>query len=662
MISLKKFSMKNFMIIESVEFDFSDGIFHVISGDNGAGKSAVLDGLALILFENKRADSYKEYVRYGSEHAILHLDALFNGSPIVFDIVINSSDKKSPLERKMTYKDVEYVNSEIKTFLQENVDLSVIENVMFSMQKEDSNVSKLSPAQRRDLFRNMFNITFEEESKIIQENLDTLASEIESYNNDLSYLKNKRFTRKPLNEILSEDKIKETKLILKKSRDELSLLRGYKLAQELYVRLKRNKAQVQTLTEENIKHRKKIDDIDSDPNLSSKTTWKIKEYEEGIQVLNKELADHANKITSLKMDITEKVTSLKHEKEHEQDHKDGMCVRCRRPLDPNEIVEWESKVSQLENDISILRTKLSLEEDYQNKSKEKIRNISALLSNEIEAKKKFEAKIFEADQNIKLSIYAIKVNDDAIKNLNVDIDEMEKNLPPIPDSFNSNTIQEKEFLVQKLEEILSKRDILLGQNKILEAQNQVLATEEKENLAKIDEVIKKINKAEMDTNANNLAMKILTVDLVNYSIIKTCGLLENYINEFIETVKSDLNIKLIQTKKGVELFYTPISALSTEVANWSSIKMASGFEQDLVSTAFKIALAKAYNLKVLILDEIDSASTESNSYELFKIISKVSDFENIIIITHKPEVSKIISDDQPSLVSYKVEKGVYTQE
>jgi len=186
--------------------------------------------------------------------------------------------------------------------------------------------------------------------------------------------------------------------------------------------------------------------------------------------------------------------------------------------------------------------------------------------------------------------------------------------------------------------------------------------DEKENVIKIDDIVKKINKANMDINSNEAAMNILTVDLVNYSIVKTCGLLEDYINEFIESVKADVKIKLIQTKKGVDLYYTPISALSTEVSNWSSVKMASGFEQDLINVAFKIGLAKAYNLKVLILDEIDSASTESNSYKLFSLIAKISDFDNVIIITHKPEVQKILSDEQPSVICYRVEKGQYNVE
>jgi len=662
MITLQKLSIKNFMIIESVEFDFKEASFHVIVGDNGAGKSAMLDALALILFENKRADSYKEYVRYGCEQAILHLEATFKGSAVVFDININSSEKKLPLERKMTYQEKEYVNSEIKTFLQENVDLSVIENVMFSMQKEDSNISKLSPSQRRDLFKNMFNITFEDESKIIQNNINTLSSEVSSYNTELNQLKNKKFIKKSTFDTIPNEEVSRFKDLVYKNREELNVLKSYKSVQETYIRLKRNRVQLDGLIEDNKKHQSKIDSIENDPNLKSKNTWSIKELEDHILVLLQNISEHSTNTVNIKMAIAEKLTSLKHEKEHEQDHLDGMCVRCHRPLDQAENTAWENKVNQMEADLTILRKDLSLEENSITKTQDNLKNLKIKLSNEEQAKRVYDNKISEAIQNKKFSSYAIQTNNETINNLRADINEMEKDLPVIPESFNSNSIQEKETAIQKLEKILSERDILLGQNKTIEENNRQLVLDEKENVIKIDDIVKKINKANMDINSNEAAMNILTVDLVNYSIVKTCGLLEDYINEFIESVKADVKIKLIQTKKGVDLYYTPISALSTEVSNWSSVKMASGFEQDLINVAFKIGLAKAYNLKVLILDEIDSASTESNSYKLFSLIAKISDFDNVIIITHKPEVQKILSDEQPSVICYRVEKGQYNVE
>jgi len=654
------------MIIEAVDFDFDAADFHVIIGDNGAGKSAMLDALALILFENKRADQYREYVRYGTDQAKLELDADFNGSVINFKITINGASNKLPLERKMTFQKKEYVNSEITTFLNENFDLAVIENVMFSMQKEDSNISKLSPSQRRDLFKNMFNITFEEESKVITSNISTLQNEVVSYTTELNILKNKKFTPTAPYEVLDSEVVKKTKEHIVLQREEVNVLKSYKSAQDSYIRLDRNRKQIKDLQVEIEKHQAKIDAVRSDdalnPDVGMAIMVKINDLEHDLDHVQKDNANYNSKIVDYKMQIAEKVSELKTEREHEQDHKDGRCIRCGHPISESENTEWENKIDFLESLILSLRQSLANEEEFLNKSQEKLKKLKIQLSTETLAKSKFDTRVSESLQLQSFSSFAIKTNNETIKNLMVDVREMERDLPVIPDSFDSNSISEKERSIQKLEKILSERDILVGQNKTIEENNKRLLLEEKAVSDKIDDLVKKINRCNMDITSNEQALNILTVDLVNYSIVKTCNLLEDYINEFIETIKSDLKIKLIKTKKGIDLYYTPISAISTEVDNWSSVKMASGFEQDLVNLAFKIALAKAYNLKVLVLDEIDSASTENNSYKLFSLIAKISDYDQVIIISHKPEVQKILADECSSVICYRVENGVYTIE
>ena len=67
---LKRIRIQNFAIIDEVVIEFGNGL-NVISGETGAGKSIIMDALALIL--GSRASS--DLIRSGAEEATV--EALF---------------------------------------------------------------------------------------------------------------------------------------------------------------------------------------------------------------------------------------------------------------------------------------------------------------------------------------------------------------------------------------------------------------------------------------------------------------------------------------------------------------------------------------------------------------------------------------------------------
>ena len=67
---LKIIRIHNFAIIDEVEIEFRSGL-NIISGETGAGKSIVMDALALILGERASTD----LIRKGAEEA--NVEALF---------------------------------------------------------------------------------------------------------------------------------------------------------------------------------------------------------------------------------------------------------------------------------------------------------------------------------------------------------------------------------------------------------------------------------------------------------------------------------------------------------------------------------------------------------------------------------------------------------
>ena len=95
------------MSLTSVDMDFNDVQMSAITGNNGEGKSAIVTSMAFTLFNYRKGESYKDYVKIGTEKAVIHLDAYFKGKPIVYDVEIYSgtlgSHKTSPVSRAVVY-------------------------------------------------------------------------------------------------------------------------------------------------------------------------------------------------------------------------------------------------------------------------------------------------------------------------------------------------------------------------------------------------------------------------------------------------------------------------------------------------------------------------------------------------------------------------------
>ena len=72
---LKKMTIKNIALVEDETLDFNPGLT-VLTGETGAGKSVIVNALALILGE--RAD--REYIRHGAESA--EIEAVFDIGPM----------------------------------------------------------------------------------------------------------------------------------------------------------------------------------------------------------------------------------------------------------------------------------------------------------------------------------------------------------------------------------------------------------------------------------------------------------------------------------------------------------------------------------------------------------------------------------------------------
>jgi DNA repair exonuclease SbcCD ATPase subunit len=185
--------------------------------------------------------------------------------------------------------------------------------------------------------------------------------------------------------------------------------------------------------------------------------------------------------------------------------------------------------------------------------------------------------------------------------------------------------------------------------------NEELAVTEKANKTQIAELVNSVNEGQLRTKGLKEIAKIFETDFPNYINLKACSILQNYMNNFFESVAPGFTIKLDQSKKGIEFLYK-----ASDEKEWKSVKMISGFEKDLLTLGFKTAVARAYGSDLLLLDEPDAAADEESSEQAFKNITGLTGFRQMFIISHKIGASQFLRDNGARV--YEVKNGEFTLE
>ena len=661
------------MCCENVSLDLSDKTNIVLEGDNGNGKSALLDAIALCLAEHRRADKYAEYVQTGHNECKIDLTATINGEPIVFNIILLVSGG-TPFNRIVTYKGKTYQNTEVSGLLNE-LELPFYSKLIFSMQGQDD-IATMSASVRADYLQRLLQFDFDNALNKLREKLNDIETN-QMYNKNQIDFNQKAINSKtiktplPLPCSLTEYEEKKKRL------DELDVL--LKEKDKIFADLQEAQQKVSTLK---IKEVRLTSAIQHNLNIEAEKEEILKEIAQHNEELSKltvpETKDFDKKIKEIEDDITNRKSIIDTDngkiwrinaqiqtlKEREELHKQGKCPTCGQPTDFIENENNSKKIEELEASLMQYSNEIASYTDSIKKLE--------LLKNGINAEK-FENAQAVADYNSKVVILTSK-----IKGLQADY----SNFKPmdVEDSELQATKDEIAKLTLDIADLQKKLDslkILSEEHKALKLfsddfANTLLRNEwiEKDNLktkGEIEELEVQINKLtqiitqqEKDYEYHKEAKKLLDTDLPNYLIVKTCARLEQEMNDFIHVVFPTMNISLFQGRRGVEFYYSKTEK-TDDKGKLISAKMASGFERSLLSISFKIALCKAYNLSLSILDEIDAFASDGNSEKIYSSLLENDIFNQLFIITHKPNTLETMRDYFDNLTVYHVEHGVFTE-
>jgi chromosome segregation ATPase len=682
------------MCITEADLNF-DANCIIIEGDNGQGKSAVMEAIAICLSERKRSDSVKEFIQKPYDHAKIILDLIYNNEQIIFDVNLNHKGG-TPLERDVLYKDRHYINSEVTELIKE-LDFTFYSDIIMQMQGQDD-IATMTPVMRLNLLQRLFQFDFTEEIGPIQEKLE-------------EFVKNKELDNDKIDFLEKANKQKDTTLKSLKEKD-------FDFSKEDYDNYKNEledkKAQVEKLSNDLDKTfeilQKKTDIqgmIDTIENQQAGIAQKLLDNKKAAEALKK--ADYPAQIATLSKDVANAIVqkavaedTIKTKKgtiaqletsissinvqigelnaaKKNCDHKlelakKGICPECGKPtddIDNAKIIKEKEEYDDKIGDEIEKKDNLIIE---MNKYKDEVaaqrKEISVLEANI--SRLDTEAKMLgqqEAAEKAKL------IPEEKIKEFEDKLKELDEKAKPLYDLIHDYDDQlsdrdkktlEKSKLkteIADLEKKIKGSDEVADHNKVVELQRMSIKNEILENEKNIEVFRNLISDIDLNVQTYNEVLRVLDKELPNYLVVKTCAKLEAEMNNFVNIVFPNFRLRLLQSRRGVEFFYTTDPNVDmTDIKKLINSKMASGYEKSVLGLAFKVALCKAYNLSFIALDEIDAAASEGNSVLTMESLISSNIFNQIFFITHKEATRDIIKSLSNSVICYHTEKGVFTNE
>jgi len=277
---LKRLFLENFLTHKNTQVEFSEKGITVFIGDNGAGKSSIIEGITYGLFGRTERGNIAELISWGRKQAVVRLEFNKGGNDYLVERVITLRGKKaSSTGTVFMKKKGQYIPYFQKNISKEIPRLTGITYKTFTTsvlvkQGDIEGLLELSPRERAKVFEEILDMSlYQLIVELVAQKRRELQVSVEALK---ASIKDKKEIEDRLTEINKEIKtldkeIKDTSEKLKQKEDELKKLNG-----EYEFLLKQR--------EENIKNRGKIDSADK---LIQSLSRQIKEKEERLKEIQK---------------------------------------------------------------------------------------------------------------------------------------------------------------------------------------------------------------------------------------------------------------------------------------------------------------------------------------------------------------------------------------
>ncbi len=479
----EEITLENFLSYKGVaKIDFRKIHSVVIIGDNGAGKSSILDGMTYALFgvargTSKSGDNSDRLISTGEQY--LKTDFIFSVDGTQYNVIRKRDKIKQSTELELFKKDddewkniskstIKATQELIHSIIKANYELFV-SSVMI-MQGRADNFTRKDPSERKELLYDILNLNiYEKLCDLARDKRKEILSKIESLKVLIEPMKESLDKRLILEKELSElkdsvrekeDKIKDLKTKLSETSTKLEIAKEEMVRKSnILERLKREEENFKSLTEEKDKYIKQINEAQK------------------IILLQNEIETNYQRFISY----------LERERKMAESFENKVRVE-------KEIDELKKKISDEEHELSLKQAELDKEKSIYMSEKDKFITINLKVhsvQSELKELERIRAKKGEIEKTLNDINLAIATTEADLANLRKNLEETK---------IKKKEIEEKILSIEKLlkeEQTLNEQLKVIKEDKSkLEILNADLITESGKISSlkvQIDETIKVIS-------------------------------------------------------------------------------------------------------------------------------------------------------------------------
>lgn len=275
---IKKAFFKNFKNITDIELDLDHRVI-LFDGDNGNGKSAILEGLSYLLVDDL-PEKINEYVRWGSKKFEIGCDFVHKGVDFSYTVEGEKASKKKLI---INNKDI-FLNSDATKELATYIDPTITKYSAISEQGRSTILLFDKAASRLAKLKEIFGVDKIQSITVqIKEEYDELNKKIDGLNKEIEILQNTKFELFDVPEVEDIFIVKDEYEKLKAEKEKLESL------QKLYDRFLDDQKKyidatnkISDLTEQIIL----LEDKKNSYDLMHEPSFNIDDYNNAVELLN----------------------------------------------------------------------------------------------------------------------------------------------------------------------------------------------------------------------------------------------------------------------------------------------------------------------------------------------------------------------------------------
>lgn len=654
-MKINRIYLENYRIHEKLEVEFDKGI-NLLLGENGKGKSSILEAIGYALFGSDLRGTQKDAIQYGKKSAKIQVE--FTGVDGEEYIVTRKLPGTTSIYRKSNPElELQGKEDRIRELCGIKGDIKdVYDNVIVAKQNEFISSFKATAKDREKTFDKVFN------TEIYREIYDGYSKDVEGkYKNEIAIEEN---SIKSISEVMEDSQEVKEKLELEEEREK----EFEKYLNNLSAELKEIKEKLNQISGTELKIEKINGEIRKSEEVLNSITLQEEKLKKQIEetILAKEIADKNIENHNEYIKTSEILESIKKEK------KELDQVREKQNNLEKDLISLEKLESDCKNQIDLWKNSI---ENLKVSCREKKDRVD-FLQGEIEKKEK------------NLQIYKVELEKNApllkeLEKFESDIETGEKTL----NTFEVK-LQEKE---QDLKIKKEQRDNLIKENldekivkfEALEEKKRELEREKEQNISlgrANDEAYKKLQSSIcpfLNENCKNLSgkdinnfflerrkryveiitdkkhqLEELEVKLKDKEKIVEMKTILNRLNHEIELKISEIEIDQAKFQRGEE----KLKNKKLEYENWKLINSIKNREEILAkNTQLETKIENENSEKDIIerdkIKNILNEDIERGKELKEKIEEKLLEIKELSL--KEKEIRNSIEENKPALVKYQ---------